>query len=92
MPLAFLERRKMLEVLYNSLPDRSRVLVKKRVVRVEDNDCTSGMIVRTQDGCFYKGDLVVGADGVHSKVRSEMWRLANLAQPGAIPENETNGE
>lgn len=27
------------------------------------------------DGSIYKGDLIVGADGVHNKTRSEMWRV-----------------
>lgn len=32
--------------------------------------------VVTADGAVYKGDLVVGADGIHSVVRAEMWRQA----------------
>ncbi|KAL2847542.1 hypothetical protein BJY01DRAFT_234224 [Aspergillus pseudoustus] len=91
LPLAFLERRKLLDILYTSLPDTSRVLVEKSVVSVEqDPDGSTGMIVRTDDGSTYHGDLVVGADGVHSRVRREMWRLAELEQPGLISPREKN--
>lgn len=33
-------------------------------------------------------DVLVGTDGVYSKVRSEMWRLADKAKPGWIPQKE----
>ncbi len=36
------------------------------------------------DGTEQVGDLVVGADGVHSKVRELMWKHANEAIPGFI--------
>ncbi|KAF9871350.1 FAD binding domain protein [Colletotrichum karsti] len=32
--------------------------------------------------------LPIGADGVHSKVRNEMWRLADALEPGYIPASE----
>jgi FAD dependent monooxygenase len=89
--MAFLERRKLLKVLYDALPKPSRVQVDKKVVSVEQDE-TNKVTVRVQDGCFYRGDLVVGADGVHSRVRNEMWRLANLEQPGGITEREKNGQ
>jgi 2-polyprenyl-6-methoxyphenol hydroxylase-like FAD-dependent oxidoreductase len=91
LPLAFLERRVLLDILYTSLPDPSRVLVGKSVVSVEqEHDGSNGMTVRTHDGSSYHGDLVVGADGVHSRVRQEMWRLAELEQPGLITGQEKN--
>jgi FAD dependent monooxygenase len=42
--------------------------------------------VQVEDNSYYDGDIVVGADGVHSKVREEMWRLMNSMQPGLIKE------
>jgi FAD dependent monooxygenase len=78
-------------VLYNSLQEASRVLVDKTVVSVEQDENNS-VAVRVQDGCVYWGDLVVGADGVHSRVRSEMWRLAEVEQPGLITEREKNSQ
>jgi 2-polyprenyl-6-methoxyphenol hydroxylase-like FAD-dependent oxidoreductase len=87
LPFAFLERRRMLRVLYDTLSDSSRVLVDKAVVSVERED-SELMRVTTRDGSVYHGNLVVGADGVHSRVRAEMWRLANSKSPGAFPERE----
>lgn len=80
----------MLRVLYDTLPDSSQVLVEKAVVSLERED--SGLMrVTTHDGSVYHGSLVVGADGVHSRVRDEMWRLANSQSPGVFPENEMSG-
>lgn len=62
----------LLKVLYDNLSFKDRVLTRKRVVRV---DTVEGFVhVQTEDGSKYKGDIVVGADGVHSAVRREMWR------------------
>ncbi|OJI96505.1 hypothetical protein ASPVEDRAFT_872267 [Aspergillus versicolor CBS 583.65] len=91
LPLAFLERRKLLQILYWSLPDTSRVHVGKTVVAVDHIWGDSGMAVRTRDGATFYGDIVVGADGVHSRVRREMWRLAEIDLPGSITEQEKDG-
>lgn len=37
-----------------------------------------------EDGTSYTGDILVGADGVNSKARSEMWRLADEQDPGLV--------
>lgn len=44
--------------------------------------------VVTEDGSVFRGDLIVGADGVHSRIRSEMWRLADELYPGMITPQE----
>ncbi|OLN95509.1 2-heptyl-3-hydroxy-4(1H)-quinolone synthase 2 [Colletotrichum chlorophyti] len=81
-PVAFLERRKLLEALYNALPDKSKVLVSKEVTEIKQNDDSDLAAVRvwTTDGDVYEGDLVVGADGVHSRTRSEIWRMASASR------------
>ncbi|KAL4797731.1 hypothetical protein BDV19DRAFT_377506 [Aspergillus venezuelensis] len=72
--LTFVERQKLLQVLYDSYPKKEKILVNRTVVEVRQmND---RVLVATGDGSIYQGSLVVGADGVCSQVRAEMWRLA----------------
>jgi 2-polyprenyl-6-methoxyphenol hydroxylase-like FAD-dependent oxidoreductase len=80
----------VLKVLYENVKDKSKVLSSKRVNKVEMTD--SGVIVKTVDGSTYEGDILIGGDGIHSTVRSEMWRIANLELPGWIPDNEKQSE
>ncbi|PYH98720.1 putative monooxygenase [Aspergillus ellipticus CBS 707.79] len=71
-PVMFLDRQVVLQTLYNHLGSyRSQVHVNKKVVRVEHH--STHVLVHCLDGTAYEGDLVVGADGVHSKIRREMW-------------------
>lgn len=81
-PIPVLERRRFLQILYEQLPDKSKVRVGAGVVDIiEFND---GVKVILADGSAEEGDLVIGCDGVHSLVRSLMWRNANTAIPGMI--------
>lgn len=76
-PLLFaLPREKLLDVLYLGFKDRSKIYVGKDVKSVHHSE--NGQIkVFTRDGDAYEGDLVVGADGVHSTIRSEISRLSS---------------
>ncbi|POR36054.1 FAD binding domain-containing protein [Tolypocladium paradoxum] len=91
-PIAFLERRKLLEILFNALPEKTKVQVNKTVSDIEQytEDGKGGIRVRTLDGDVYDGDLIVGADGVHSRTRSEMWRMSSSLTPNKIPVSERN--
>lgn len=80
----------VLQVLYNNIRDKSKILTDKRVVAVKMVD--DGVIAKTSDGSSYKGDILVGADGIHSTVRAEMWKIANELSPGWIPANEQSCE
>ncbi|KAL3463733.1 hypothetical protein BJX64DRAFT_276360 [Aspergillus heterothallicus] len=84
--LVFVERQRLLESLYQHLLDKSKIHLNQAVVRIQQTK--NGVSVSTQDGTAYKGSLVVGADGVHSRVRAEMWRLAEAQSPGSITERE----
>lgn len=88
-PIAFFERQKLLEILYETYPDHSKIHVNKKVVEVKLLDNKAGVI--TNDGSLYTGDLIVGADGVHSRIRSEIWRLADMKNPGLVTNREKTG-
>jgi FAD dependent monooxygenase len=81
-PFSILTRVQFLRILYRNLKDRSKVHVNKRVVSIRTTH--SGVSVFTADGGTYHGNLVVGADGVHSITRSEMWRIAGNEKPGLV--------
>ncbi|THC87651.1 hypothetical protein EYZ11_012903 [Aspergillus tanneri] len=73
-PMFFCDRQRVLDVLYSRLRDLSKVLTKKRVVRIEQTEDEAHIIVK--DGSVYTGDVVIGADGVNSVVRHELRRHA----------------
>jgi 2-polyprenyl-6-methoxyphenol hydroxylase-like FAD-dependent oxidoreductase len=76
----------LLQVLHSNIQHKDRLLTKQRVTRVETND--DGVKVYTQDGSEFTGDIVVGADGIHSTVRNEMWRNGGDKCPGYFPDDE----
>lgn len=86
-----LERRRFLQLLYDRLPNRkNKVIPNARVVSVKSIPGTASPVSKVQavlsDGTSHTGDLIVGADGVYSTVRSEMWSLADqLAITTGIP-------
>ncbi|UPK90661.1 hypothetical protein LCI18_001596 [Fusarium solani-melongenae] len=87
-PITFLDRQMVLQMLYENIRDKSKVLTNKHVYKVDLMG--DGVVVKTQDGSTYHGDILVGADGIHSAVRGEMWRIANKMSPGWFPNNEHN--
>ena len=80
----------VLQVLYENIKDKKKVLINKRVEKASMDE--DGVVVKTSDGASYYGDILIGADGIHSTVRNEMWRMANESQPGWIPEGEGAGK
>jgi 2-polyprenyl-6-methoxyphenol hydroxylase-like FAD-dependent oxidoreductase len=88
-PFTFMDRQFLLQTLYDNLGDKSKVLLNKRVSRVEQGH--EGVTVYCRDGTSYKGDVVVGADGIHSVVREEMWRYMS-AEHGKLAESERSGK
>jgi 2-polyprenyl-6-methoxyphenol hydroxylase-like FAD-dependent oxidoreductase len=74
--LANWERREWIRLLYDHIKQKKKVIVNKRVEKIEESD--DGVSVTTSDGDTFSGDMLVGADGVHSIVREAMWRNAGL--------------
>ncbi|KAL1852177.1 hypothetical protein Plec18170_005901 [Paecilomyces lecythidis] len=73
-PLISIARRDVIRVLYERLKDKSKVHPNQRVKEILSTE--SGVTVTTEDGSTWSGSIVVGADGVRSAVRREMWRIA----------------
>ncbi|TDZ68370.1 FAD-dependent monooxygenase andE [Colletotrichum trifolii] len=85
-PSIFIDRQMLLQVLYDNLKNKDKVLTKKRVSKVDM--VKGGVQVHTEDGDLFEGDIIVGADGIHSAVRDEMWRVGHQESPGYFPPDE----
>ncbi|KAL5332434.1 hypothetical protein BJX70DRAFT_404609 [Aspergillus crustosus] len=79
-PSFTLDYRRVLQLLYDNIRDKKKILTKKELQKVEL--VYDGVVVRTSDGSTYQGEILVGADGSHSTVRDEMWQLADKSSPG----------
>ncbi|PSN72628.1 FAD/NAD(P)-binding domain-containing protein [Corynespora cassiicola Philippines] len=82
----FVDRQMLIQALYDNLKDKSKVLTSKGVAKVDQS--SDGVRVTTQDGNNFSGDILVGADGIHSTVRREMWRIADQEQPDYFNQKE----
>lgn len=86
----FFDRQMLIQMLYENLSDKSKIITSKAVVKVEQIQSSGKIRVITSDETVFEGDILVGADGIHSSVRREMWRIANETQPGLFsPSRET---
>ncbi|KXH64060.1 hypothetical protein CSAL01_12789 [Colletotrichum salicis] len=75
-----------IDVLYDKINDKPKILTGKRVTKIELNQHDSSAF--TADGLENTGDVVIGADGVHSTVRHEMRRLAKKLSSEVFSETE----
>ncbi|KAL0573426.1 hypothetical protein V5O48_008520 [Marasmius crinis-equi] len=85
----FVDRQMVLRILYENIKDKSKCLLNKGVARVEQDEDAGGVRVHIKDGSSYTGTILVGADGVHSTVRREMWRIADTISPGYFPKDRS---
>lgn len=65
-----MERCKALEILHRHVRDKSKLHAHTAVVSYEET--ADGVIVTTGDGKTHHGHILVGADGVHSRVKEQM--------------------
>ena len=89
-PAVFLDRRMLIAILYNKIEDKSRVLMSQRVHTIENSG--SSVTVHTSTGQKFTGSIAVGADGIHSTVRQEMWKEAQRLDPKWIDPSEKSGK
>ncbi|CAI6339934.1 unnamed protein product [Periconia digitata] len=85
-PLMFFDRQWLLQVLYDQLKDKKKILINQKVKNISLID--SAVEVTCGSGQTFRGSIVVGADGVHSAVRKEMHRIGNQLEPGYFPHKE----
>lgn len=76
--------------MYDQLKDQSKVKTGKRVLSVEHGE--SSVIVLCQDGSKFTGDIVIGADGIHSRTREEMQKFAEKTGPPGIMDKDKNSK
>lgn len=74
-----MDRQALLQTLYDSIGDKSRICTSSEVFKVETLDGSA--FATTRSRAVYHGDIVVGADGVRSRIREEMWRIADVEDP-----------
>jgi 2-polyprenyl-6-methoxyphenol hydroxylase-like FAD-dependent oxidoreductase len=84
--LYFFDRQKLLEIFYDKLEHKERVLTQKKVTDV--NLVKGGVEAICADGSVFTGTFLVGADGIHSAVRESMTELGHKLQPGYFDPSE----
>lgn len=82
-PFAWIERCALVKVLADGVRRRDCVLTSKRVAVIEQSE-RDGATVMCTDGSVYRGDIVIGADGIRSKTRQEMWRYMEKGPGGGV--------
>lgn len=75
-----------MSILHDHLVHKDRVKLNKKVSQIKL--IPGGVEVLTNDGDSFKGSIVVGADGIYSTVRAEMFRLASEIQPDYLDQKE----
>ena len=89
-PVCFLDCRILLQIFADYIFDLSKVLLNKRLFNV--NHFAESINAHHTDGSSYHGDIIAGADGVLSKVRQEIWGIADAMDPGEISKREKDCE
>ncbi len=79
----------LIQILYDKIQQKDKILTSERVVTVTNHP--THVAVTTQSGKEFKGTFVVGADGVHSAVRQQMWENAQKLDPTWIDPSEKDG-
>lgn len=82
-----MDRQQVVRGIFDNLRDESMVRQSCCAVKIE---CSAhGVSVETTNGSVFHGDVVVGADGIYSRVRQKMQLLAANETPGRdlFPEN-----
>ncbi|KAF8855683.1 FAD/NAD(P)-binding domain-containing protein [Acephala macrosclerotiorum] len=85
-PGSFLQRRDLLDIMYRNIHDKSKIYTSKRVCQINHKD--DSVVVECEDGSKFSGDIVVGADGIHSTVRTFMQEHIEKTSPGKVDKDK----
>jgi 2-polyprenyl-6-methoxyphenol hydroxylase-like FAD-dependent oxidoreductase len=80
------DRQVLLEIMFDNIQYRSKILLNKNIIDIEH--ALHGVRLKCEDKSSYEGDILAGADGVASKMRDQMWRLADAAEPGLVSKDK----
>ncbi|KKY37359.1 putative flavo protein monooxygenase [Diaporthe ampelina] len=83
-----LHRPVLVDCLYDTLSDaaKARIHLTKHVTSLSVTE--DGASVTCSDGTVEHGTIIIGADGVYSKVRQCMQDLQSTALPGSVPPSQ----
>lgn len=85
-----MDRKLVLGILAKHITDNTKILLNKRVIRIEHSPNKASAVC--EDGSKEEGDIIIGADGIYSTVRREMWRCGDMAGEGARFERDKKGK
>lgn len=88
--LSFTERRIILEILHDHIKAKEKIFTGQKVDKIEHTE--DGVKLTTREGKTFEADVVVGADGIHSPVRKQMWQAAWDDGSDVFPKNVGEGE
>lgn len=78
-PIVFAERCKILQFIYNHIQNKDRVHSSTAVVGYEETG--DAITIRTDKGRLCQGSILIGADGIHSHIRTVMAEKIRPANP-----------
>lgn len=68
--MIFMQRKFLLQQLYESISDKTKVKARTGLLSYTEDD--DGITVVTDTGESIRGNILIGADGIHSAVRRMM--------------------
>ncbi|KAL2069492.1 hypothetical protein VTL71DRAFT_14171 [Oculimacula yallundae] len=83
---AICERWAFLKSLFDQLGDKTKIRTSKKVLSIEHGE--TSVTVSCEDGSRFTGDIVIGADGIHSRTRQEMQKFAEKTGPAGLLEKD----
>ena len=91
--IATFTRAQLLRILYRHISEegKKKIHTLKKVSRIEQLPGDEGVRLHIEGGETHDADVVIGADGTHSIVRSEMWRMAQETDPKAFHDDQGEG-